>query len=210
VIGVLGGTFDPIHHGHLRTALDVMQALRLEQVRFVPVRRPPHRDAPRASAADRLAMVRVALGGQPGFLVDDRELRRSGTSYMVDTLASLRAELGDTPIGLLLGDDAFRWFATWHQWQRIPDLAHIIVMQRPGSEPPEAPELETLISDRSVSDASLLETQPHGCLWFQPVTQLGISSTRIRELLRRGLSPRYLLPDAVLEILRDSGIYRGC
>ena len=201
--GILGGTFDPIHYGHLRTAVDTAQALGLARVRLVPLRDPPHRQRPATPAAIRLAMVRAAVTGDPLFRVDDRELRRSGKSYTHDTLLSLRGEVGAAaPLCLLLGSDAFRGFSDWHRPDDILELAHLVVMQRPGEAHPP------LYRERHTGEPEQLRQQPAGRILFQPVTQLEISATRIRELVQRGLSPRYLLPDPALAIIRDEGLYR--
>ena len=122
-VGVLGGTFDPIHYGHLRPALELLETLELSEVRFIPCRIPAHRGAPSITAEQRLELVRLAIIGQPGFVADGRELRRAGPSYMVDTLVALRQELGDTPLCLILGSDAFQALTTWHRWQALTDLA---------------------------------------------------------------------------------------
>jgi len=209
MIGILGGTFDPIHYGHLRTALDVQQALGLEQVRFIPLRDPPHRGRPQLAAGERLALLQAALTGQPGFLADDRELHREGPSYTLDTLRSLRRELGPSvSLCLLLGQDAFLGFPEWHRPREILDLAHLVVMRRPDAPPPQRPELEPLVAGRQVEDPARLRLAPGGLLYWVRVTQLEISATAIRELLARDLSPRFLLPDAVLERIRQRGLYR--
>lgn len=202
-VGVLGGTFDPIHYGHLRPALEVMEALRLAQIRFIPCQIPAHRGAPTMSAAQRLALVQLAVAGQPGFVADDRELRRAGVSYMWDTLASLRAEIGmATPLCLLIGADAFQALPTWHRWRELSDLAHFVVMQRPGAADGLPPELATLVALRQVPQAAALRQAAAGGFLWQPVTQLDISATRIRALLAAGQSVRYLLPEAVLKALQ--------
>jgi nicotinate-nucleotide adenylyltransferase len=203
MIGIFGGTFDPIHFGHLRTALDVQQALELEEVRFIPLRDPPHRDPPKTRPELRLEMLNAAIADQPGFRVDDRELMRADKSYTVRTLRSLRTELGNEPaLCLIVGSDAFRGFPDWYRPEEILQLAHIVVMQRPGDPPPD------LYPERLAADPQLLSAAPAGRIWPQPVTQLQISATRIRELLRQGRSPRYLLPEAVLDIIRREGLYR--
>ena len=207
MIGLLGGTFDPVHFGHLRPALEVRQQLGLDEVRFIPCRVPPHRDAPAASADLRLRMLQAALAGTPGFTADERELRREGPSYMVDTLRSLRAELGAMPLDLILGADAFAGIDTWHQWREIPELCHLVVMQRPGWDVPVAGEAGALVRGRLAREPQALRAQPAGLVYFCAVTALDISATRIRELLSQGLSPRYLLPDAVLEIIEAERIY---
>lgn len=208
MIGILGGTFDPIHFGHLRTALDVQQALALEQLRFIPLRDPPHRAQPFSTAAQRLAMLQAAIANQPGFCVDERELKREGKSYSVDTLRSLRADLGATPLCLILGSDAFRGFPAWHQPHEILQLAHLVVMQRPGEEEPHQADLLPFIAGRKADAQQDLDQAAAGRVLFQTVTQLDISATGIRALIRQGRSPRYLVPDAVLEIIEREGLYR--
>ncbi len=207
-IGILGGTFDPIHHGHLRPALEVLEALELAEVRFVPCRIPAHRAAPAVTAEQRLSLVRLAMVDQPGFVADDRELRREGPSYMVDTLVSLREELGETPLCLLLGADAFRDLPTWRRWQDLTRWAHLVVMRRPGAAQPLPPVLAEFVAPRAIHDPLALRHDPAGGILFQPVTQLDISATRIRALLARGQSPRYLLPEAVLTAIHDWALYR--
>ncbi|MCC8998764.1 MAG: nicotinate-nucleotide adenylyltransferase [Candidatus Contendobacter sp.] len=209
-IGILGGTFDPIHYGHLRPALEMLETLELAEIRFIPCRIPAHRAAPLITAEQRLALVRLAIVDQAGFVADDRELRREGPSYMVDTLASLRADCGDdTPLCLILGADAFRELPTWRRWQDLGHLAHIVVMQRPGVLPLFPPALEEFMTPRRVYDALALRRNPAGGILFQPVTQLHISATQIRTLLAHGQSPRYLLPEAVLDSIRDQALYLG-
>ncbi|OOG25885.1 nicotinic acid mononucleotide adenylyltransferase [Thioalkalivibrio denitrificans] len=205
MILILGGTFDPVHFGHLRPALEIMECLGADEVRFMPCRIPPHRGAPAVSAAHRLAMVERAVQGQPGFMVDRRELEREGPSYSVDTLESLRAEVGDQrPLCLMMGMDAFGGFRSWHRWQDILGLAHVVVAHRPGS-PLRDP--EDWISEAATEDPAILRDTPAGAVFFRSVTQLDISATAIRAMLRRGESPRYLLPDSVLEYIRLQGLY---
>ncbi len=201
MIGIFGGTFDPIHFGHLRTSLEVQQALGLEELRLIPLRDPPHREQPGATPQQRLEMIRAAIADAPAFRLDTRELEREGKSYSVRTLRSLREELGDTPLCLIIGSDAFRGFPTWHKPEEILNLAHIVVMQRPGDDRPD------LYPERITHAINDLRGSPAGRIWLQPVTQLEISATRIRELIRSGESPRYLLPEPVLEIIRRDGLY---
>lgn len=202
MIGILGGSFDPIHYGHLRTALDVQLALGLDEIRLMPLRDPPHRDALASSAETRLAMVKAAVADEPLFRVDDRELARTGKSYTLDTLLSLREELGDEPLCLLMGTDAFRGFPGWYKPGEILKQAHLVVMQRPGKVRPE------IYPERRVATADALRGSSTGHILFQPVTQLDISATHIRAMLRAGQNPRYLLPDAVLAIIRQQNLYR--
>lgn len=202
MIGILGGTFDPIHYGHLRTALEVQQALDLDQVRLIPLHQPPHRPQPSLASHQRLALVEAAVAGNPLFSVDDRELRRPGNSYTVDTLTSIRQEIGSEPICLLMGSDAFRGFPDWHRPEMILQLAHLVIMERPDEPHP------SIYPERFTDDPALLRRGPGGQILFQPVTQLAISATRIREQLGQGRSPRYLLPDAVLTAIEKNGFYR--
>lgn len=208
MLGILGGTFDPIHFGHLRTALDVQQALMLDELRFIPLRDPPHREQPLSTPAQRLAMLQAAIADQPGFCVDERELKREGKSYTVETLRSLRAELGDTPLCLILGSDAFRGFPGWHQPREILQLTHLVVMRRPGEAEPHAASLQAFIQGRKANSPATLHETPAGRILFQTVTQLDISATGIRTLIRQGRSPRYLVPDATLQIIEREGLYR--
>ena len=204
MIGVLGGTFDPVHYGHLRPAHETMRAAGLTELRLLPAGQPPHRPAPVASAAQRLQMVRLACTEFPGFVADDRELRRDGPSYTVDTLESLRAEFGERPLCLLIGTDAFLGLETWHEWDRLPDLAHLIVMHRPGWTIPQLPQWASL---RRVETPAALARLPAGRIWFQAVTPQDISGTRLRAAIARHQPVQAWLPAPVTEYIRSQHIY---
>lgn len=206
-IGILGGTFDPIHFGHLRAAFELNELLDLESVLFVPAADPPHRGRPLADAVTRLAMVRAAIEDQPGFIADDRELRRAGPSYTVLTLEELRLAHGARPLVLMLGMDAFLGLATWHRWRELLDLAHLAVAHRPGAWPPVEGELGELLSARRVFRAAELANAPAGRIFVHPGTQLDISSTDLRDALRAGKDPRYLMPEPVRRMIIAKGIY---
>lgn len=209
MIGILGGTFDPVHFGHLRPALDVAEILKLEEVRLIPCGQPPHREQPVASALQRLSMLRAAVSSQPGFKVDDRELRREGPSYMVDTLASLKKDFPDQTLCLILGWDAFIHLEKWHQWQQLFELANIAVTHRPGwsiEQIKEQTELARLVSERTVA-ADTLSSKQAGYITFIPVTQLDISSTQIRQQLKQGDRVSFLLPEKVEQLITDQNIY---
>jgi nicotinate-nucleotide adenylyltransferase len=206
-IGLFGGTFDPIHYGHLRTAFELWQSLKLGQVRFLPTGNPPHREAPLASAELRLEMVRAAVADQSAFCVDDREIRRSGVSYSVDTLLELRREFPERSLCLLLGMDAFLGMPNWHRWQEIFELAHVVVVNRPGWKAPMTGPLGEVMVDRGTGSVRDLHTAPAGRLHVRAVTQLEISSTDLRQLLLSGRDLRYLVPDPVREIVLRSGCY---
>jgi nicotinate-nucleotide adenylyltransferase len=206
-IGIFGGTFDPIHYGHLRTAFELLQMLDFEEVRFVPCGDPPHRGVTFASAALRLNMVQAATRDEPRFVVDDRELRRDGPSYSIDTLESLRAEFTGRSLCLITGMDAFLGLPTWHRWDQILDFAHIVVAHRPGWRAPGDGELGELLARRRARSARDLHETLLGSVYIHAVTQLEIASTEIRSLVADGHDPRYLMPDVVREAIRESSCY---
>jgi nicotinate-nucleotide adenylyltransferase len=206
-LGLFGGTFDPIHHGHLRTAFELLRALKLGEVRFLPTGNPPHRDHTSADAAQRLEMVRAAVADQRGFTVDDRETRRTGPSYSVDTLTELRSEFPTRPLCLLLGMDAFLGLPHWHRWKEIFDLAHVVVAHRPGWKAPTQGPLGEVMVDRGTGGIRDLHDSTAGRIFVHAVTQLEISSTELRQLIAGGGDPRYLVPDSVREVLRRMGCY---
>jgi len=208
MIGLYGGTFDPVHYGHLRTAVEVQTALRLDEIRFIPCRVPAHRTTPAASPEQRVRMLELALASaEPGLCIDARELHRPGPSYMVDTLMSLREELPETPLGLILGLDAFRTLPSWQRWQDLFALTHFIVMQRPGTEADFPAELTHVLKQRLSADPAVLRQTPAGRVMRLDVIQLDNSSTRIRQILAAGHSARYLTPDAVLDYMHGQGLY---
>ena len=211
MLGIFGGTFDPIHFGHLRTALEVKESLGIIDLRFLPCRTPPHRNSPGASPEQRLLMLKLALqDADAGFSIDCRELNREGPSYMVDTLASLRKEVGDQPICLILGYDAFAALPSWHCWRDIFTLANLAVMQRPNSPDPALnKELSEIMQERRIKDADVLNIHPFGKIGIVRVSQLAISATLIRNLVASGKSPRYLLPNPVLAMIQSTGLYQS-
>jgi nicotinate-nucleotide adenylyltransferase len=209
-IGIFGGTFDPIHFGHLRMAEEMADALELERVLFIPAGQPPHRGAPRTSAIHRLEMVRRAIAGNPRFEVDAREVQRPDPSYTVDTLTALRAEQGSAqPLWLLLGADAFLGLPGWHEWRQLFALANIAIAARPGAhlqQPDTMPdELRHEVSQRQVAAGAA--AGPAGAVWLRQMTPLDISATAIRDTLVRQGSARYLLPDAVLDYIHEHQLY---
>jgi nicotinate-nucleotide adenylyltransferase len=216
-IGILGGTFDPIHHGHLRIAQEALEQCDLAQVRFVPCGTPPHRPAPQASAKARWEMVRLALNGHPDFLVDVREVFRTDPCYTVDTLAGLRAELGaQQPLCLILGGDAFLQLHTWHEWKRLFELAHIVVLQRAGGLPlgnamnSADAALQSEYRARLAPGSSALHEAPNGTIFVADMPALEISSTDIRRRCAEGKSIRYLVADAVANYINTNSLYRTC
>ncbi len=206
-VGVFGGTFDPIHYGHLRTAFEMLQALRFGEVRFIPCGDPPHRGTTYADAAQRYRMVEAAIREQEGFAVDDRELRRGGPSYTIDTLFTLREEFPERPLGLILGMDAFLGLHSWHRWDELLDVAHIVVAHRPGWKAPDIGPLGDLITECGTHRVDDLHTTLSGRIHIHAVTQLEISSTEIRDLVAAGRDPRFLMPDAVRDEIDKSSCY---
>lgn len=209
MIGILGGTFDPVHFGHLRPALDVMTALALEEVRLVPCHVPPHRPQPVASAEQRTAMLRMAVGERAGLVIDERELLRDGPSYTLDTLESLRADLPGKTLALMLGMDAFRGLTSWHRWHELVNHCHIVVMTRPDAELPVHGELADFIGLHRARKQEMLAAKSNGLVWFQTVTQLDISGTDLRRQLLAGQPADYLLPASVLGYIHSEAIYTG-
>lgn len=208
-MGVFGGTFDPIHYGHLRTAFELMEAVHLAEVRFLPAGTPPHRETPEAAAEVRLGMVQAAIAGQPGFIVDDRELRREGPSYSVDTLLDLRAEYAHRSICLIVGMDAFLGLPQWYHWREILQLAHVVVAHRPGWRAPDMGPLGELLVDLGTGRIRDLHESRAGRIYIHAVTQLEIASSTIREIVRQGRDPRFLMPDPVCRLIAESGCYRS-
>ena len=206
MIGILGGTFDPIHYGHLRAAIEVKDLFQLTEVRLIPSSVPPHRRQPAASALMRLDMLQLAIANQANLIADKRELTRQGASYMVDTLCSLRHDYPDQPLILFIGSDAFHQLTTWHQWQQLFTFAHIVVMTRPGFT---LMPLDDFFTARLASHKSGLAEQLAGHLYFQAITQLDISATAIRNQIAQQQNPSFLLPDSVLAYIRQHQLYQS-
>jgi nicotinate-nucleotide adenylyltransferase len=205
-IGILGGTFDPIHYGHLRPALEVAEQLGLNHIRLIPSARPPHREQPLASPEQRLLMLHLAVKNSQQFVVDDREYHREGASYTVDTLLSLRQEFPDIPLYLLLGTDAFLGIQSWHKWQQLIELAHIVIIQRPNEMTDMPKALDLWYQQHLATDKD--KDQIAGKIWPIAVTQLAISATEIRSKIAQGLTPQFLMPDATIQLIQQIGLYQ--
>ncbi|WKE66630.1 nicotinate-nucleotide adenylyltransferase [Gallaecimonas kandeliae] len=202
-LGLFGGTFDPIHNGHLRLAVEVLEAFGLESLSLLPNKAPPHRAQPLADAGQRLAMARLAVEGVPGLKVDDIELRRAGHSYTVDTLEAFAGEHPGRPLLFVMGMDSLLSFTSWHRWQRILELASLAVCCRPGH----------------LLDPLALDTRLASCLGEGPVTgpgairaltttELAISATDIRARIAQGQRLDFLVPQAVAQYIEAQGLYR--
>ncbi len=211
VLGLFGGTFDPVHYGHLRLAEEARVKLGLEQVLWLPSGRPAHRDAPACAAQHRLEMVRLAIEGNPGFALDAAEVQAAAPSYTVTSLERLRSLHGPTkPLVLLLGADAFAGLSAWHRWQELFALAHLAVASRPGHpiEPRLLPTaLEHEFRARLAQEPEALDQAPAGEILPFTITSLDISATSIRKALDTNASARYLLPDPVLDYIARHRLY---
>ena len=208
LVGVFGGTFNPVHYGHLRSALELVERLQLEQLRLMPSASPPHRDAPECSAERRAAMVELAVSGEPRLVCDAREMQRPGKSYTIDSLIELRGELGaQRGLCMVLGCDAVQDIATWHRWQELLDWAHIVIIARPGWQLPRAGELAQWLKTHQLESPELLRQRPCGGIAIEELRPLAISSTEIRDLLASGRSARYLMPQSVLDYIQTHTLY---
>ena len=209
-IGLLGGTFDPVHFAHLRLAVEALEELPLASVRWIPSGQPGHRGAPAAGVEHRLAMLGLALAGEPRFALDDADARSAVSTFTVNTLARLRAELGaGVPLVLIIGADQLLALDTWREWKRLFELAHIAVAERPRftiRPGALAGELAAEYSRRSVAPAAFA-TAPAGGLATFRMTPLDISASAIRAGVAAGRSPRYLLPDTVLDYIASHRVY---
>jgi nicotinate-nucleotide adenylyltransferase len=208
MIGIFGGTFDPVHFGHLRAASEAKERLSLAELRLLPAGTPPHRSVTYADAEHRLSMLRLALTGHGDLWADDREVRREGYSYMVDTLSEIRREEGNVPLLLLIGQDAANNLDSWYDWKQLFELAHIVIMRRPDSRDIYSGSLIEEVQPRLVSAPRQLEHSPAGLVLPLEVTQLAIASTDIRRQIASGKSPRFLLPDSVIDYIHSHGLYR--
>ena len=206
-IGILGGTFDPIHLGHLRLAIELHDSLGLSKVHIIPCYRPVHRKLPVASPEQRLAMVECAVRDEPTLIADAREIRRKDPSYMIDTVLEMRAEMPDNPLCLLVGIDAFLGFPSWHRWKEIMGEVHIVVAHRPQYQLPETGVIADLLKERLQQDPAYIHEHKAGKILLRPITQLEISASDIRKQIAMGRNPRYLLPDRVFEYIKQNGTY---
>lgn len=206
-IGILGGTFDPIHNGHLRMALELYESLDLAKVHIIPCHRPVHRKMPAALPEHRLAMVQCAIASEPALYADPREIKRQSPSYTIDTLLELHQEMPGTPLSLMIGIDAFLGFSSWHRFEDILKEAHLIVAHRPHYQLPATGILAELLKDHLQHDVSFIHENLAGGILLWPITSLDISATDIRKQIAMGRNPRYLLPDSVYDYIKQQGIY---
>ena len=206
-IALFGGTFDPVHYGHLRCADEARLKLGLKNLYLLPAGTPPHRKPPQATTKQRLEMLQLVQQEFPQLEIDDRETRRSGPSYMVDTLQELRAEFPQTPLLLLIGQDAANQLHSWFHWQQLFDLAHIVILTRPGAKAEYRSDLARQIQRRLGADVqSLCRSEAGGVLYLE-VTAIDVSATSIKSIIRLGRSPHSMLPGAVLDYINENQLY---
>ncbi len=206
-LGILGGTFDPIHLGHLHVALSLYSALGLAEVRLTPCGGPLLRKPPIASAEQRLTMVKIAIENHHGLKVDNREIERGGPSYTIETLRSIRAEIGRRPMMCILGVEQFAQFNQWHDWQQIIELAHLVIVTRAGYDLVWQPEVAKLLKQRQIMDKQLLQQSASGHLMFQSIIPLLISASEIRTKISQGDDPAVFLPAKVWEYIQQQHLY---
>lgn len=205
---IFGGTYDPVHHGHLRAALEIGEALGVEKVDLIPARDPVHRGVPGAAAAARLAMLQRAVEAEPSLSVNAIELDAARESYTLLTLQELRAQMGaDSPLVLVMGMDAFLGLESWMGWQELLDFAHILVLMRPGYHPSLSPALQQLQDERGTKTLGDLLQSSAGRLCLFEQTPLEISATQVRNIIASGANPRYLIPDAVWSYIQENELY---
>jgi len=207
-VAIFGGTFNPVHNGHLRIAIELAELLEVDSLRMIPCALPAHREAPSASPEQRLEMLKLGIGEQSQLLADDLELCRDGPSYTIDTLRAIRAQVGDsTVIYLCIGMDVLASLDSWHDWQQLTDYCHIVVSSRPGYEVPQSGLLAEWISPRLCEDLQALKQSSAGKLHLCNLTMLAISSTVIRNKISAGEKVDYLTPAAVVNCIQQQHLY---
>lgn len=207
MMGILGGSFDPIHCGHLHIAMTLYQQFHLSEIRFIPCKNPVSGKKIIANEQQRLTMLKLALQPYSYFLIDKRELQRNTPSYMIETLASLRQEWGDMPLGLILGYDNLIQLDHWHQWTSLIDYAHLLIVPRHDQTGSYSQQVRTFVEKYQTRDASLLTRQPAGLLFMTYVQSLPISATYIRKTIASSHYPIDLLPSSVLNYILEQKLY---
>jgi nicotinate-nucleotide adenylyltransferase len=207
VVGLFGGTFDPIHNGHLRVALEIADALSFGEVRFLPWPTHALRTAPSVGGSLRLDMVRAAVSCHPAFTLDDRAFSREPPVYTYDVLSEFRNEHPDSSLCFVSGMDAFARMDKWYRWREILDLVHMVVARRPGSDLPESGAVHDLLRERLADAPDALRTRTHGHVFVASVTPLEISATALRESIKAGVDPRFLVPESVRRIILENSCY---
>ncbi len=207
-IALFGGTFDPIHKGHIQTALEIQRAYQLAEVRFIPCWQPVHRPLPFATPEQRLAMLACAIQNMPTFTIEECEIQRHGPSYTIETLELLRQKLPQTPLCFILGLDAWRGFAEWHRYEDILRLAHLIIAMRPSYSLPQSGKTKELLQQYQTQDVSALHVSLGGSIVVHALSERDISATAIRKQIAEGKNPGDLLPNGVYDYIVKQQLYR--
>lgn len=206
-IGILGGTFDPIHQGHIHLALELLSELKFECIKFLPCYQPVHRSMPVTTPEDRVQMIKIAIKDQPQLSLDLREIERAGPSYMIDTLISLRNELPNTPLCLILGLDSFNHIDTWKCWKELLVYAHFIVVNRPSVQLTQNSDILKIFEQHQINDKRQLSLHVAGGILFVNIVPSPISATEIRHRIQAKLPVAQLLPHGVAEYIHDHDLY---
>ena len=208
-VALFGGTFNPVHNGHLRIASELAELLPISELRMMPCGVPPHRDKKMVSAQQRLEMLQIGIGhDNPALTIEDIELQRTTPSYSIDTVNLIRRNLGPSvPLILCLGMDALASISSWHRWEQLLDFCHIAVSSRPGFAAPKKGPLYEWINQHCCADLSKLEERPAGHIYFCDLTMLAVSSTIIRDKVKNKESIRYMTPDSVVNYIQQHRLY---
>jgi len=214
MLGIYGGSFDPIHFGHIKTALMLLEHFEFEQIKFVPCQLSPHKPYAHVHARHRWQMLNLVCRSNDKLNVDDRELKRKPPSYTIDTLLELRSEYGkQQSIAIIMGLDAYLSFCAWHRYKEILPLCHIILLQRPGYTLDDKPDADTVCEKNyydahSTEDFDDLKNSPCGKIFMSHLEQYDISSTQIRQTIKQGEQPNYLIPGNVWNYIRRNDLYK--
>ncbi|MEL0635915.1 nicotinate-nucleotide adenylyltransferase [Marinomonas sp. TI.3.20] len=208
-VAIMGGTFDPIHNGHLRVAVEILDRFNFKTMKLIPCFQPVHKGLPSVTAQQRLEMAKMAISSDVRLAVDSREILRAGPSYSIDTLRDIRAEIGpDVPLIMVLGMDSFLSLPTWSEWRKLIEYAHILVVSRPGWEPELISELSAFCENYRAASSHELQCAPSGSVWLEMLPSLEISSSMIRILCNKQESIAYLLPEPVQTYIIENKLYQ--
>ena len=206
-IGILGGTFDPVHLGHMHLAKQIITLLPLQNILLIPCYQSPLKDRPLASAQDRLNMIKIAIKNYPQFLVSDCEIKRGGLSYTIDTLRMLKQTYPNNPLIFIIGVDAFNQFDQWEDRHEILKLAHLLVVNRPGFAPTTNIAVTALLQKHQTAHAESLQKQNAGLIYLINIAPLPIAATQIRHLIKHHQSASNLVAKEVWKYINKHKLY---